>query len=83
MPDSQQLPRLSVTAEWLDDVHREIGRLLWKVEERFGDNPPGTYPSEVEMTLRLAWTAAGRAGKQMRMDPIEPINPPETVAADA
>jgi hypothetical protein len=58
--------REAVTADYLDEVARRLGSLLAQVEETFGDNPEGTYPSEVEMSLRLAWLAACRGARQRR-----------------
>ena len=54
----------NVTAEWLETVRSRLTLLLCEVEETFGENGAGTYPSEIEMTLRLACNAVSR-GKEM------------------
>jgi hypothetical protein len=47
-------------------VRDRLARLLHDVELAFPENGAGTYPSEVEMTLRLAYTTAARAARQLR-----------------
>jgi hypothetical protein len=41
-------------------------RLLIGAELKVPDNPPGTYPEEFLMALRLAWVASGRALRDAR-----------------
>lgn len=65
------------TLEAADALHEELGRLLWKVENLMGENAAGTYPTEVEMTLRLAWLTAGRAASQMREAACATVGPSE------
>lgn len=55
-----------VSPEWLDELRLKLARLLADAEERFGENSHGTYPTEVEMTLRIALTTVDRAGKAAR-----------------
>jgi hypothetical protein len=57
---------MSVDAKWLEGLHRELGRLLIGAELKVPDNPPGTYPEEFLMALRLAWVASGRALRDAR-----------------
>lgn len=47
--------------KFLGELESELGTLMWAAEEHFGENAAGTYPTEVEMTLRFAWLTVRRA----------------------
>lgn len=66
-----QPPSRQPSLEQLVAIAERVGRLLHDVELAFPENPQGTYPSEVEMTLRLAYTTVLRAVKQERQSEQE------------
>jgi hypothetical protein len=51
----------TLPSEFLHEMTETLGPLLYRAEMLEGDNPEGTYPSEILMTLRIAYITALRA----------------------